>query len=222
MLYFAVNQNFLFMKRLFLTACTLMLLVNFSNAEIFKWGIKAGLSSSRVKFNDLAFTGQDGKSYKAVSGNSLVGMHFGLVSRVQFLGFFAQPELYFSSTGGDVKIKDITANTETIKTQKFSRIDIPVIVGWKFGPARVGVGPVASIILSDKSVLKDYTGYEEQFNKATFGYQVGVGLDFWKLGVDLRYEGSLSKLGDGVKIGGQTRSFDSRNSQLLASVSFYF
>ena len=221
MLYFAVNQNFRFMKRLFLTACILMLLVNFSNAEIFKWGIKAGLSSSRVNFDTKTLVnGAD--QYEIKSGDALVGMHFGLVSRVQFLGFYAQPELYFSSTGGDVKIKDITANTETIKSQKFSRIDIPVIVGWKFGPARVGVGPVASIILSDKSVLKDYTGYEEQFNKATFGYQVGVGLDFWKLGVDLRYEGSLSKLGDGVKIGGQTRSFDSRNSQLLASVSFYF
>lgn len=210
------------MKRFIITACALMLFAGFANAQPFKFGIKAGLSSSKVKFDDLAFTGQDGKAYEAVSGNSLVGMHFGIVSRVQLLGLFVQPEIYFASTGGDVKIKDVAANTETIKKQKFSRIDIPVLVGWKFGPARVGLGPVASIIISDKAVLKDYTGYEEQFNKATYGYQVGVGLDLWKLGVDLRYEGSLSKLGDGVKIGSQTRSFDSRNSQFLASVSYYF
>ena len=210
------------MKRFIITACVLMLFAGFADAQLLKFGVKAGLSSSKVKFDDLAFTGQDGKAYKAVSGNSLVGMHFGLVSRVQLLGLFVQPEIYFASTGGDVKIKDVAANTETIKAQKFSRIDIPVLVGWKFGPARVGLGPVASIIVSDKSVLKEYTGFEEQFNKATYGYQVGVGLDLWKLGVDLRYEGSLSKLGDGVTIGGQKRSFDSRNSQFLASVSYYF
>lgn len=209
------------MKRFILTSCALMLMANFSNAQLFKLGVKAGISSSRIKFDTKTLNnGTD--DYEIKSGDALVGMHFGLVSRVQLLGLFVQPELYFSSTGGDVKIKNITKNTETIKKQKFSRIDIPVIVGWKFGPARVGLGPVASIIVSDKSALKDYTGYEEQFNKATFGYQVGVGLDLWKLGVDLRYEGSLSKLGDGVKLGGQTRSFDSRNSQLLASVSLYF
>ncbi len=210
------------MKQLFLAVCALMLMATAANAQLFKLGVKAGISSSKVKFDNLDFVGDDGRSYQAVSGNSLVGMHFGLVSRVQLLGLFVQPEIYFSSTGGDVKIRDIAASTETVKKQKFSRIDIPVLVGWKFGPARVGVGPVASIIIADKAVLKEYTGYEEQFNKATFGYQVGVGLDLWKLGVDLRYEGSLSKLGDGVKIGGETRSFDSRNSQVLASVSLYF
>ncbi|SDB94118.1 porin family protein [Williamwhitmania taraxaci] len=209
------------MKRLFLSICALVFMISVANAQLFKFGIKAGVSSSRIKF-DTKTLNNGTNDYEIKSGDALVGMHFGFVSRVQLLGLFVQPELYFSSTGGDVKIKNITANTETIKKQKFSRIDIPVLVGWKFGPARVGVGPVASIIIADKAVLKEYTGYEEQFNKATFGYQVGVGLDLWKLGVDLRYEGSLSKLGDGVKIGGQTRSFDSRNSQVLASVSLYF
>jgi hypothetical protein len=189
-----------------------------ANAQLFKFGVKAGISSSRVKFSQVDL----GNNHVAKEGGAITGMHFGLVSRVQLLGFFVQPELYFSSTGGDIKIVDQSTSIEAVKTQKFNKIDIPVLVGWKFGPARIGFGPVASIVISDKAVLEDYTGEKEQFNKATFGYQVGVGLDIWKFGFDLRYEGNLSKLGDGVKVLGQERSFDSRNPQLLASIAYYF
>lgn len=207
------------MKRYSLALLFVFLTVGMANAQLFKFGVKAGVSSSKVKFSDVDL----GNNLIAKEGNSITGMHFGLVSRVQLLGFFVQPELYFSSTGGDIKIVDNTTGVvEAVKTQKFNKIDIPVLVGWKFGPARLGFGPVASIMLSDKAVLKEYTGYDEQFNKATFGYQVGVGLDIWKIGFDLRYEGSLSKLGDGIKVLGQERSFDSRNPQLLASVALYF
>lgn len=206
------------MKRYSLILLFVFLTVGIANAQLFKFGIKAGVSSSRVKFSDIDL----GNNLVAKEGNSITGMHFGVVSRIQLLGLFVQPELYFSSTGGDIKIVDLSTGIETVRTQKFNKIDIPVLVGWKFGPARVGIGPVASIVISDKAVLKDYTGYDEQFNKATFGYQVGVGLDIWKIGFDLRYEGSLSKLGDGVKVLGQERSFDTRNPQLLASVALYF
>ena len=207
------------MKRYSLALLFVFLTVGMANAQLFKFGVKAGVSSSKVKFSDVDL----GNNLIAKEGNSITGMHFGLVSRVQLLGFFVQPELYFSSTGGDIKIVDNTTGVvEAVKTQKFNKIDIPVLVGWKFGPARLGFGPVASIMLSDKAVLKEYTGYDEQFNKATFGYQIGVGLDIWKIGFDFRYEGSLSKLGDGIKVLGQERSFDSRNPQLLASVALYF
>ncbi len=65
--------------------------------------------------------------------------------------------------------------------------------------------------------------YKEEFNGATWGYQVGVGLDLGKkITIDVKYEGNLSKLADGVKIAGETRSFDSRNSQFVASLGFFF
>ena len=43
---------------------------------------------------------------------------------------------------------------------------------------------------------------EEEFNGATWGYQVGIGFDILKkVTIDVKYEGNLSSLGDGVKIG---------------------
>ncbi|MCK7536999.1 MAG: hypothetical protein MZV63_41575 [Marinilabiliales bacterium] len=64
---------------------------------------------------------------------------------------------------------------------------------------------------------------KEEFNGTTWGYQVGLGLDvFKKLTIDLKYEGSLSKLGDGVKIGGEVQDFDSRNSKIILSLGWIF
>ena len=106
-----------------------------------------------------------------------------------------------------------------VKDQQFNKIDMPIMVGMKFGPARVQLGPIASIVLSNKSALADYGNYEEEFNGATWGYQVGVGLDLGEsIILDAKYEGSLSRLGKGVKIGGETRNFDSRTNQFVVGI----
>ena len=80
----------------------------------------------------------------------MVGFHFGLFGRIKIANFFVQPELLFTSSGGQVKVQDITSNTETIKNQTYNKIDIPVLAGLKFGPARIEVGPVASFMLITK------------------------------------------------------------------------
>ena len=98
------------------------------------------------------------------------------------------------------------------------------MVGYKAGPLRLQAGPVGTIMLSTDPSLDGFMemDYKEEFNGATWGYQVGIGLDIKKITIDVKYEGNLSKLADGVKIGGETRSFDSRNSQLVATLGFFF
>ena len=106
---------------------------------------------------------------------------------------------------------------------EFKKLDIPVLVGFKFGPARVNAGPVASIIIDSKADLIETAGYEEKFKGASFGYQAGVGLDLLKtISLDIRYEGNLSKLGDGVNIEGNDFEFDSRNPQFIFSLGIFF
>ncbi|MCK4699098.1 MAG: hypothetical protein KAT38_02140, partial [Bacteroidales bacterium] len=84
-------------------------------------------------------------------------------------------------------------------------------------------GPVASIIIDSKADLIETAGYEEKIKGASFGYQVGVGLDIINtISLDVRYEGNLSKLGDGVNIGGNDFEFDSRNPQIIFSLGIFF
>lgn len=208
------------------------LAVNFSNAQFLRFGVKGGVSSTNVKFDKTTInqvnTNEGIKNFVVEQGDSKMGIHLGLFGRIQIAGLFIQPELLFTHSQGEVILKDVTASKLYNETQKFNKIDIPVLVGWKFGPARFGIGPVASIMMSEKDGLKDrfedFTGdAESNFKKATFGYQVGIGLDILKkITLDVRYEGNLSKLGSGITLRGQDFNFDQRNPQFLFSAGIFF
>jgi hypothetical protein len=191
-------------------------------AQFLKFGICAGLSSSSVKFNDVTNIVSGSTSYNIVASKALVGYHFGLFSRIKIVNLFIQPELLFTSSGGQVKIQE-AGKPDVLKDQKFNKIDIPVLVGLKFGPARIEAGPLASFMLSQKSNFLDATAYTADFKKAAIGYQAGVGLDFFKtVTLDFKYEGSLSRLGSGITVGGTSYPFSSRNSQLILSIGLFF
>ena len=198
----------------------LCLFLFFSSSEAqLNLGIRGGISSTVFKADEII---TDDYSV-TMPGKTSLGFHFGLVSRIQLFSIFIQPELLFSTAKNEIRIEDlINGGTPVIKDQVFNKIDIPVMAGYNFGFFRLEGGPVASIIINSKSELKDITGYEEKFNNATFGYQIGFGIDIFKIILDFKYEGNLSKLGDGVMIGGQEHSFDTRASQYIISLGLFF
>jgi hypothetical protein len=209
------------MKKCLFFSLVLIMFTTAAEAQI-KFGIKGGVSSSNIKVDDMVKVTAGTEEYKLETSNATVGFHFGVFTRVKFFNVFVQPELLFASSGGEIKITDING-VSTIREQKFNRIQIPVMVGAKFGPARIEAGPVANFMLSSKSDLFDTQSYSEDFKKATIGYQAGVGIDILKtLTVDLRYEGSLSKVASGVKIGGTNFPFDERNPQWVLSLGLFF
>lgn len=193
-----------------------------ANAQL-KFGVKGGVNSSYIKMDNVITVIQGVEEY-SLEGlkTATVGFHAGLMTRVTFFGVFIQPELYFSSTGGEVEVTDLITQDVSIKKMEFKKLDIPVLVGFKFGPARINAGPVASIIIDSKADLIEKAGYEEKIKGATFGYQAGVGIDILSISLDVRYEGNLSKLGEGVNIGGNDFEFDSRNPQFIFSLGIFF
>ena len=216
------------MKRLIIIALLVIPFTMVSNAQV-KFGLKAGITSTSISVNDLiSIDDAAGVDDLLVKGaNSRVGIQGGLMARITILKLYVQPELLFTSTGGEVEVTEYFTNGDDaitkIKDQSFNKIDIPIMVGYKIGPLRLQVGPIASIVVSNKSALADYNNYEEEFNGATWGYQAGLGLDIGKkLTIDAKYEGSLSKLADGVKISDQSFDFDSRSSQIVVSLGYFF
>ncbi len=213
------------MKRLILI---LFLLAPIAAMSQIKFGVKGGITSTSIKVNETiqAAENEDFETLKVQGENAKIGFQGGVFSRITIVNLYVQPELLFTSTSGEVEVTEFLADdskVSKIREQEFKKLDIPIMLGYKFGPARVQAGPVASIIIDSKSALTDYQNYGEEFNGATWGYQVGVGLDiFNKVTLDVKYEGNLSKLGDGVKVFGQERSFDSRSSQVVFNVGIFF
>jgi len=96
------------------------------------------------------------------------------------------------------------------------------MMGFKFGPLRLQGGPVGHVFLNSTSELFDIEGYDQKFDEMTFGYQAGVGLDIWKLVLDVKYEGNFNKTGDHIVFAGQQFNFDQTPGRLLVSVGFAF
>jgi len=214
------------MKKLFILIFCLSV-VSGVNAQI-KFGLKGGVNSSAIKLDEVitVISGEEEYDLEGLTERT-IGFHGGFMLRVTFFGAFIQPELLFTSTGGEVQVKDLLGFDQTkpewTEKLEFKKLDFPVMVGYKFGPARLQFGPVASFIISSKADLFDNAGYEEKYKSATFGYQAGVGIDILKkVTFDFRYEGNLSKLGDGMTIGGEDFNFDTRPNQLIFSLGIFF
>jgi hypothetical protein len=210
------------MKNKLITVLLMSVLTSSLAFSQIKFGLRGGINSSKMNSSTEVNTGD----YKITCPNySVIGYHVGLISQINLFAFFIQPELLYSSVHNDLDVYELnSANPDEATTvkQTLNRIDIPVMVGFKLKILKLEVGPVASFIISDNSDLESITQYDMQWNKATIGYQAGIGLDVGKIALDVKYEGSLSKLGTGITIGNTTTSFDTRLNQIIVSVGLFF
>ena len=203
------------MKRI--TLISVFCLLSYSLFSQIDLGIKGGLNLTNISMD------MEAGDFQIVSNpRSQIGYHFGGLVRVSLFGVFIQPELVFTSIATEYTVTDLATTIPELASQRIGRVDVPVILGVRLGNMRLGLGPVASVIVSDQNDLTVITGYETSLKSATFGYQVGGGFDIWKLGLDIRYEGNLSKLGDQIHVGGQPVNFDTRARQIIFSLSYSF
>lgn len=217
------------MKRILVT---LLLIASwqFSNAQDASFGIKVGLSTNTLAIDvDSQVSDANGTNYSIDAGDTKVGFLAGFTSRISFGKLLLMPELYFSSAQNDFKVTDLDQPLEDLgsKIQTLSKLDIPVLAGYKTGPFRVNAGPVATLVLSEDNglanlLLAGATGGDAGTKNFTFGFQAGVGLDISKLAIDIRYEGNLSKLSDNLTIDTQSFNFDTRQRQLIVSFGVLF
>lgn len=137
-------------------------------------GIKAGLNYNA-----------NGDYYDAVNINRQnpdrnIGYHFGLFGKLG-KDIYLRPEVIYTATKSDY-------NSNEFEMQK---IDAPILVGAKIiGPISVFGGPSFQYILDS-----EFEGIAINKVKSDFsvGLNFGIGLNFKKLGVDLRYERGFSK-----------------------------
>lgn len=211
------------MKKLILILVSSIFLFQMADAQLFKYGLKAGVGFSSLTIEEVTGISDGGGAYDLVTGDGVAGYHIGVQTRIKIAMAFVQPEVIFNAGGGTVK-KIETNGAEEIMSISFSRVDVPVLVGVKLGPARLGVGPVGSYVISETNDLIDINPDYEIFTKSmTWGFQAGIGVDLMKkVTLDARYEGSLSKLGNTLNIGSQTFSLDARPRQWVISLGVWF
>ena len=135
--------------------------------------------------------------------------------------FFIQPEVIFNSNSVDFRKEDLN-NFSEILTEKYQYLDIPFMMGFKFGPLRLQGGPVGHVFLNSKSDLFRINGYSQTFENMTYGWQAGLGLDIWKFVLDFKYEGAFNNFGDHMRIGNQQLEFDDNPGRMVVSLGIAF
>lgn len=182
------------------------------------FGLKLGANTATVPTYDVS----EGSTNIEALKNADWGFQVGIFLRVGIKSFYIQPEVMLASNSYDYNVTTATG-TELLK-QKFTRLEIPVLLGAKLGPLHINVGPSADIHIGSPEALIDDPNFSELYRSATFGYQAGLGVDlFRKLTIDARYSGSLSdKFGNTVTIGDQTFNLDSRQPSFILSLGIMF
>jgi hypothetical protein len=186
------------------------------------FGLKAGVSTTSITMDDAkTITSSGGAKYllgKAEGAN--YGIHAGIFVRAGISKLYIQPELLFSTRSNEYSLSKVNSLTDSLSVkQVFNKLDIPVMIGLKFGPVRINAGPVGSVrIGSPKELIAD-PDVKAVYASMTFGYQAGVGLDiFKKLTIDLRYEGGLSKYQNKLA----NIALDDRPNAFLMSIGYMF
>ncbi|MCU0467666.1 MAG: PorT family protein [Arcicella sp.] len=159
----------------------------------FTLGIRGGINFAQLKTDGSKSVGVNIQQ----SLDTKTGYVGGLYARFGNK-FFVQPELIFSAKGGNINILPTSGSSSQTFAIDYSSIDVPLLVGFRFGPIRLNAGPMASFIVSsnglDEALKKYSSNVGDSFKNASYGYQAGAGVDIGTLSLDLRYEGSLSEI----------------------------
>ncbi len=199
----------------------LVLLLLFSRSaftqNFFEVGLKGGLNLAQLKTGKFITTPlKDGKPWSydgqilkdnlTQSYETRKGSVIGLYSRIGKKFYFG-PELYVATKGGtidlaktDINNPSATKITQAIKVS-YTNIDLPLLIGYRMLKIfRINAGPVASLNIGSNQNLREALKYysnnniTDTFNKASYSYQIGAGVDIRKLGLDVRHEGSISEI----------------------------
>jgi hypothetical protein len=180
-------------------------------AQFIEAGVKAGINVSTLS-----------KAPNLGDANSTTGFVFGGFMRASAAGFFIQPEVLLTQRRG-VFADD---STKLTVTNTLTYLDVPLLFGYKVAVFRFSAGPNFQFLMgANQSVsvasLKDPNFSKDNFNAATVGFQLGVGINLGKINLDARYDGSIDDLGKTITTqAGQQINYSTRASMFQLTLGY--
>lgn len=169
------------MKNLFLFIFCFVLSVT-AHSQFLNWGIKGGVNYNEN--GDLRAIA-DGSPLK-LSSNEEVGYHVGLLSEIKLpLFLYIRPELVYTHTESSYEIDDEKSKL------KMDKLELPVLLGFRvFKIGRFFFGPNFTYVMNTKLSVPKTIESVSNVDSDDFivSGQVGLGLNFGKIGADIRWE----------------------------------
>ncbi len=204
------------MKKLIPSLVLIVTLSTTSFAQL-QFGVKGGVNYNSDSFKNV--------SNDVLSGaKSKTGYHAGIwfQAKLPVIGLFLRPEVVYTNLKNEVTyLPQLVNATGKVTTYNFQKIDIPVLFGKKIlSVGSIFAGPSFQYVLGSDFNISDLT--EVKTNNFTLGVQFGAGLTLGKLGVDVRWERSLSNtetkfVNSNIS---ENVNFDTRVNQIIFGLSY--
>ena len=189
------------------------LILTFSASAQLDIGLRAGINLTNPRIENFQ---PDATISDLKTDASEISYQVGAYTRLKISAFFVQGELYFSQINQSALASFTAANVPPKNIDlSFSRVNLPLLVGLKLGPLRLMGGPAFSANFNDVSGNLD-----NDLQIATVSYQVGLGAEFKKLFIDLRYESGFGDWANALIIENSNYQADISTQQIMLCLGF--
>ena len=187
-----------------------------------KFGIKGGINTNNINGSINLKSKTD--SFRLAIIDAKYGYNLGVFIKAELGPIFVRPELMLNSNKVTYSLKNLAkVNTDTLRSETYTTLDIPLIFGTKLGPLKLVLGPVAHIHLNSNSELKTVDGWKDNFATAKWGAQIGILANLGEhVSLDFKYEGNFFKFGDNITYDGKSYSFAKTPKRFLVGVGYTF
>ena len=203
------------MKRILLIWLATMLACWASDAQLLRFGARVGLNTGAYDFDEVRI----GSYTIAPASDRSAGYQVGVLMRLSVPHFiYVQPEL-------DLTLRDYCfalhrpSRAAEYKNLRTARIELPVMVGFKIGPARIFGGPLWRIDAHQFYKGDGEVPIEIRFNDNDIAGMAGAAFDIEGLFVEMRYVRYLKQTHSEVLLNDQTARLVVNNDNLL-QISF--
>lgn len=199
------------MRKIILIVCIVFAGMQYSNAQI-QFGIKGGVNYNSNSIKEVSTDVFDGAKSKT-------GYHLGIWTRfkIPVIGLYLRPELVYTKLSNEITYLPKTTAKST--TYDFQKIDIPLLLGKKiFSVGNIYFGPSFQYILNSDFSISDISDVET--NDFSMGIQFGGGIELGKLGIDVRWERSISKIESKLFNSLGSINYDTRINQIIIGLSY--
>ena len=184
-------------------------------------GLKIGTTSTQYTTDNLK-TPTD-VTFQGIKKDAKTGLLFGAYAKIKLIGNLSlQPEMYYAKKSGNVSY-DVEGDEIYKQDVTYHTWDIPILANFTLIDLKVAqiygiTGPVMSFVTKNATSLPELD-VKDDAKKATWGYQLGGGVNVWKFGLDARYEWGLSNMSDGLS-GVSDVKFNRKSKMLTISLSY--
>ncbi|WP_139959040.1 porin family protein [Flavicella sediminum] len=188
------------MKKIIFSIALAVAAIQFTNAQI-SFGVKGGMN---IDLNSEASKYVEVPSGFSLNTEKSSGYNFGAWLRVKVpvVGLYVRPEINYTSLSTDYSIgyPEFTYQGNTIpegvanSSYEINKIDVPVLLGLKFLKfGNIFLGPNFQYLLKSKATNSiaaiSYSETDDTIDQEiSVGAVIGVGVEVWKLGLDVRFE----------------------------------